>query len=494
MNAYTLLSASYSFLFCVSLSASSPVSSRPATQPTLADMEKYVSEEAAFVLYKPKGWRVSESQQPSFRTLSVIDPQGRYEAAMFFGTSPTGEDTVGLCKLFIGSINRQFPDLKLGGAMVSNDRKRIVFDATYTLPGKGNRYFRCWVTGSGKDFTYTSIETPENEFVANRQLLLTILANVRIIKGAFAQRGPEPIEVQFSRHTLSDGSARFMLPQDWRCQEFGKGSFLAGDPSGAYAFLVASVDVLSPELGVTVPGVPVSSYLTPSQALPFLSRSQGAASGFRMEQVIPRQDMADQMAQVYTVGQVTVEEFIYTCDTRAGRSKGYTMGFSFGSRLNTGWNFRHLTVMAPVDKFDAFVGNFVTMLQSYQIDDAWASNYVAQGMARLRELQQQTARIVARNAQEIRQMMQAAYDERRISMDYIDYQRTNYIRGEQDWISGMEGGTVYHTDSWGSRNTVTGDYWEGKPYDYVNFEGRNPQYNESMTPINSRELWERHVR
>ena len=37
-------------------------------------------------------------------------------------------------------------------------------------------------------------------------------------------------------------------------------------------------------------------------------------------------------------------------------------------------------------------------------------------------MQQQTSAMVTRNAQEIRQMMQAAYDERQKSQDYIDYQ------------------------------------------------------------------------
>ncbi len=242
------------------------------------------------------------------------------------------------------------------------------------------------------------------------------------------------------------------------------------------------------------PGVPVSEYLTPSQALPFLAGAQGFASDFEIEQVFPRHDIAAQMAQIYTAGPVTVEEFIYTCRTQAGRCRGYTFGFSFGSRLGTNWNFRHLTVMAPSNQFDAFVGNFVAMLGSYKIDDVWARNYIAQGMARLRQLQRQTAQIVARNAQDIRSMMQAAYDERQRSMDYIDYQRTKYIRGEQDWISAMEGGTIYHTDSWGTKNTVTGEYWEGTPYDYVHFEGRNPRYNEDMTTIDNRALWERHIR
>lgn len=97
---------------------------------------------------------------------------------------------------------------------------------------------------------------------------------------------------------------------------------------------------------------------------------------------------------------------------------------------------------------------------------------------------------IAKNASDIRNMMQAAYDERQRSQDYIDHLRTGYIRGETDWISNIEGGTVYHTDSWGTRNTATGEYFEGQPYNYVNFEGQNPKYNEQMTEINNRQLYD----
>ena len=102
--------------------------------------------------------------------------------------------------------------------------------------------------------------------------------------------------------------------------------------------------------------------------------------------------------------------------------------------------------------------------------------------------------MVAQNARDIPRMMQAAYDERQRSQDYIDYQRTNYIRGQQDWVSAMEGGTVYHTNSWGTKNTTTGETWEGAPFHYVNFQGRNPKYNEDMAPVNTRALWERRIR
>jgi hypothetical protein len=113
-------------------------------------------------------------------------------------------------------------------------------------------------------------------------------------------------------------------------------------------------------------------------------------------------------------------------------------------------------------------------------------------MARLRQLQQQTADKVARNAREIHEMMQSAYDERQKRMDYIDYQRKRYIRGESDWISQMEGGTVYRSDRWGTKNTSSGDYSEGQPYNYFNFTGKNPRYNEQMEEINSRALYEKY--
>ena len=461
--------------------------------PTALPMEKYVSKEAIFVLYKPRGWAVTEGAQRGFRTVSVSDPSGRYEAAMFYGTNPAGSDVLALARLFGGGIGRQFPDLALRGAMVSPDRTRVVFDATFTVPRQGKREFRCWVTGAGGEFMYSSIEAPAGHLARMRPVLLTILANVRIFKGAFGTQAVAPVQVPLIWHRLSDGSARFAVPRGWSCQEFGKGCFLAGDGNG-YVFMVASVDVLTPRLGVTVPGVAVSDYLRPSRALQFLAGAQGFATNMQFQKVYARPDIARAMGQVYTAGPVTAEEFLYTCDTRAGRCKGYTFGFSFGSRIGTNWNFRHLTVLAPADAFDGFLGTFVSILGSYEIDQVWAKKYVAEGMERLRRLQQQTAAMVAQNARDIPRMMQAAYDERQRSMAYIDYQRTNYIRGQQDWISTMEGGTVYHTDSWGTKNTTTGESWEGGPFNYVNFRGRNPKYNEDMTPINSRALWERHIR
>ncbi|MBE3041586.1 MAG: hypothetical protein IMZ61_07785 [Planctomycetes bacterium] len=233
--------------------------------------------------------------------------------------------------------------------------------------------------------------------------------------------------------------------------------------------------------------------MTPHETLQRLCAQLGIATNMKFLWVQRYGELEQAAAQTSASGSAAIEAFLYTCDGRIGPSKGFTFGMCFYSRVGT-WSLNHFTVAGPEAKFDAFAPNFANMLQSYRINQAWVNDYIRRGLDNLRRLQQQTSRIVARNAQEIRQMMQAAYEERQTSMEYIDYQRTNYIRGEQDWISSVEGGTVYHSDSWGLTNTATGEFYEGQPYDYVHFQGENPKYRETMTPIDSRELWEGNIR
>ncbi len=454
-------------------------------------MKKYVTGKATFVVYAPAGWTVAEAEQPGFRILSAADPTGELEAAMFCGTSPVGDDLLALARRFTGGIARQYPDFQVLNPMVSPDGVRLVFDGTYTHPQKGGREFRCWISERRGDFTYHSIEGPAGRLDESRALLLTILANARVMNGAFDAGGAAPVEVPLYPYRLADGSATIQIPQGWNVQATGGGTFVAADPSGAFSFIVGGAEVLTPQLGVNVPGAFISPYRPPHRALEFLATRQGAVSGVEFEEVIPRPDVARQIAQVYTVGTVEAEEFVYTFNGQAGRGKGYSFGICFGSRLGVNWRFWHISVAAPAELFDRYVPTMTAMVQSYRIDDQFAMNYIQQGMARLRQLQQQTAAMVARNAREISEMMTAAYDERQRSQDYIDYQRTSTIRGESDWISGMEGGAVYHSDSWGTKNQVTGESWEGAPFNYVHFEGRNPKYNEDMTPVNDRATWQR---
>jgi hypothetical protein len=466
-----------------------------AAAPDGTGMQKVVTDKASFVLYVPKGWKARESADGQGLQVTASDPSGGSSVFFSTGSAPQGESAAALAKREAAGLGRTARDLEIRSAFASRDGSSLVFDGSYSPPRRGKIEFRSWVSLQGGQYACARIEAPAGQLTAMKPTLLTVLSNIRVMKGAVAPAaGAAPAKVQMVPYRLRDGSASFEMPQGWQCQDHGKGTFVAGE-SGGYSFISGSVELLTPQMRVNQPGILVSPYLAPSQAWQFITGRYGLASGMRFEKVIPRADMARQMGQVYTAGPVTVEELIYTFTNKEGRPcKGYTYGISFGSRLGTNWSFRHLTVTAPADRFGAWAGNFASMLASYKISDRWAQDYVAQGARRLREMQQQTSAMVTRNAQDIRQMMQAAYDERQKSMDYIDYQRTSYIRGQQDWISSMEGGAVYRSDSWGTKNMATGEYREGKPYDYVNFEGKNPRYNEQMQPVDSRALWEKHIR
>jgi len=459
-------------------------------------MQKVVTEKASFVLYVPKGWKVKESAEGQSLLVTASDPSGRSSVLFSIGAAPQGESASALAKREAAKLGRAAGDLEIRSAFASRDGSTLVFDGTYSPPKKGKTEFRSWATLRGAEAACARIEAPAGQLAAMRPTLLTILSNIRVMKGAVApvSAAAAPVKVQLAPYRLRDGSASFLLPRGWQCQDSGRGLFVAGDPAG-YSFISGNVEMVTPQMRVNHPGILVSPYLAPSQAWQFITARYGLAANLRYEKVIPRSDVARQMGQVYTAGPVAVEELIYSFTSREGRAtRGYTFGISFGSRLGTNWSFRHLTVTAPAESFGPWAGPFAEMLGSYKINERWAADYAAQGARRLREMQQQTSAMVSRNAQEIRQMMQAAYDERQKSMDYIDYQRTSYIRGQQDWISSMEGGTVYRSDSWGTKNTTTGETWEGRPYDYVHFEGKNPKYNEQMQPVDSRALWERHIR
>jgi hypothetical protein len=465
--------------------------SAPSTSGTKG-MEKVVTKKATFVLYVPKGWKASEGSDGAARHVTATDPKGKSVVFFSTGTVSQGENPTALAKRANASLGRQAKDLEIRNAFSSRDGSSLVYDGTYSPAKRGKTEFRSWVSQKGSDFTLSRIEARAGQFEARKPILLTVLSNIRVTKGSFnTQAAAAAPKVQLVKYRQRDGSASFLLPQNWQCQDHGKGLFIAGDPAG-YSFISGSVQLLTPQLRVNAPGVLVSPFLNSHQAWQFITARYGLASNMRFENVYPRKDLMNQAVQAGIPA--SIEEYLYTFTDKEGRTcKGFTFGMSIGTPSGLNWSFRHLTVTAPASQFNAWAGTLGTMMGSYKINERWAQAYAAQGQQRLREMQKQTSAMVARNAQEIRQTMQAAYDERQKSMDYIDYQRTNYIRGQQDWISSMEGGTVYRTDNWGTKNTTTGEYGEGKAYDYYHYQGKNPKYNEQMQAVDSRALWERHI-
>ncbi len=368
-------------------------------------LRKFVTQGADFVLYLPQGWTAVEKADGNRLALTVGDPDGLFIAEVDYGTG--GGDRGGQTSRLIDRLVKKCPGLKLANAMRSADLGRVVFDGFYNDPQKGAREFRCWVTSGGGDSMVSRIEGPAGRLAENRETLLSVLSNVRLIKGAFAAGvglKPQPL----SPYQLRDGSASFSIPRGWRVQDLGKAQFIAVDPTGRFSFMVAKAEMVSPQMGLSAPGLLVLPYMTPHEAFQKLCAKLGIAENMNFLQVERHKDMERSAGQIFTAGTTGIESFLYTCVGRIGPSKGFTFGMCFYSRVGT-WSLNHFSVAGPEAEFDAFSAGFADMLQSYRINQSWVGDYIRQGLSNLRRLQQETSRVVARDAREIRDMMQAAY-------------------------------------------------------------------------------------
>lgn len=464
----------------------------PAPTARVAAMEKYVSPQANFVLYRPAGWRVEENTAPSSWVVGVTSPDGELDTSVLSGRDAFGGPVAALAALIkvMGTAGR---DLRVENAERDARGERALASYAFRHPTRGAREGRLWVRAADGAFFAVRCEAPAGRLAENRALLLGIALNLHVMKRGFepvtAAEAAPPRPLPLTRRVLPDGSASFGLPAGWTFQPLGPAQFFARDPASGASFMVATVEVMSPRMGVRLPNVPVSDFLEPAEAWPFLTRT--LISNVRYVEANALPDVDASLAQVYTIGPVRTAALVYTFDGKDGAGKGFTLGASLGTRLQTNWKFWHMTLTTPAGEFDRLLPTLAAMAGSFTIDDRFARSYVAAGLARLRQLEAQTRAVVAQNARDIHDMMQQAYDERQRSQDYIDYQRTGFIRGETDWISNVEGGTVYHSDAWGTQNTYTGESWEGAPFDSAHFDGTSPKHDESLVAVDSRELYER---
>jgi hypothetical protein len=216
--------------------------------------------------------------------------------------------------------------------------------------------------------------------------------------------------------------------------------------------------------------------------------------GSRDIRVLQRQRDAARSAAVSAAAnrRSEVETALLTFTNDQGtRCKGYFEAMG-GAPMNSGqWGILYFGVWAPEGRFERELPTLVRIAESHRIDERFAANYIAQGVQNLRRQMARTSQMMAETATAVRESLTAAFEERARSQDYIDYRRTMVIRGEQEWVSQLEGGVLYRSDHWGlSRDGER--YIEGQPYNYYNFQGQNPRYNEQMTPVDvSREVYER---
>lgn len=225
---------------------------------------------------------------------------------------------------------------------------------------------------------------------------LAALLLVLMIADAAICMPQAPRQPRLIRHRLRDGSASFLIPRGWRVRDHGETRYWATDPTGTMSFVASRVDMITPRIRARVPGVIKSDYLAPHRAQQLVLARTNLLHGIRFEHVTRRHATENALRQVYTLGSVRAEHYLYSGRGRHGRVRAFTMGVCFYSRMGTNWSLWHFTVAAPANRFRSMAPTFAVMLRSFRVNRGWVKEYLRAGAERLEWLMERNLRVIGR--------------------------------------------------------------------------------------------------
>lgn len=104
------------------------------------------------------------------------------------------------------------------------------------------------------------------------------------------------------------------------------------------------------------------------------------------------------------------------------------------------WAIIPMGFWAPTSQFEQCLPSLLKVAESYQINEAWVKEYVWQGQERVREMLKKTSSMMSRYAKEMRQASYISHQKRMRSGDFISYKFSTSMRGEQEWVTSLNGG------------------------------------------------------
>jgi hypothetical protein len=276
-------------------------------------------------------------------------------------------------------------------------------------------------------------------------------------------------------------------PGDWGFVA-AQGKVITSTDNGSqgFAFLVFSGNPIL--RGATVAqGVIAQPYMTPNQAIKVI------LAGFGHRNIAVKNNQPDPKASqefFQHVGrQSDAQDIMVTWTSAKGAScLGFFKVINAAPSPTGLWFCLLAGTWGPQQDFYRYVPLLEQVASSFSINDQYARRYIQDGLKRARELHDKTVAMMRDNAKG-REQQQADWEARQKHKDFVDSKWDDYRRGNSYWVSDLENGKVYQTDSYGIRDKGTNDYYEGKGYNSTNFEGRNPIHpSETMREVSSHEV------
>lgn len=465
--------------------------------PAFSNYEYQVTDDGAFGLYKPKGWKVVTQRVPNGRMVYLTDAKDLSSVSMIFLENiDPNHDSVTFAGATLKNVAKQLPGLKILEARSSSDRMRTVVKFQRSGPEniliEGRNCFNV-KRPTAVVFGY---EAPANRFREMTPTLLTVIANIAILddqayrKLASQAKESRPMMLPMKQVSAPDGTCRLMSPEGWNLAA-GKGSALLASPDGDTGFIFTIIDFVGQSQipyfsSSNISGNLRYNYMPPIEALIVAMKHFGSINQQVLERY-PNPSMAMQ-AKSSLNRKADAETALVSYTSKNGvPCIGYYDVLGLHPTHAGQWGIITTGIWAPKFQFARSLPSLIPIAESYQINQQWASEYVRQGMANLKALMQKTSSMMSRYAEEMRQSNLAGHQNRMKSSDFTSYKFSTYMRGEQEWVTGLEGGKIYTSDRWGlSSGGQT--LIEGPPFNYYNYQG-DTQHGHIPVDI-SREVFE----
>jgi hypothetical protein len=458
-------------------------------------LKLYVADSKQYAVYKPADWRVQEDTQPdSFRIL-LVSPNENSAVDFFWARNENGKsNTLWLLGAYRRYLSQTHTEVDFSEIYISTDSSRAVATVRYrgkTGIVKGRYFFESRPQGlSAQGYC-----APEERLAAERPLLLNIMASLAFSKARLAENrgeGTSVFQPQFVRLPLvprqaQDNSLSLQVPADWKFLG-GGGKVVATAPDGGMGFMFTSFSG-NPILrnASIAQGVIASPYRPPAQALMTIFNAFGNRN-FRVLSSQP-DPATDRQFQLMVGRRSETQDLVvsWTSGTGAACLGAFKMINALPGVTGL-WFCIVAGIWGPEKDFYRYYPMLEEVGSSFSINDQYARQYIQAGLENLRRLQQQTMAAM-QDLNRAREQNQADWESRQQRKEFMESKWDDYRRGNSYWVSELEGGKVYHTDNWGTRDTLTGDYYEGNGYKWTDFEGQNPRYpSENMREVSSYEL------
>lgn len=464
-----------------------------ATAQTAGRIQPYVAESKLYGLYKPADWRVREDSRPDSFRIVVNSPDGASTVDFFWApNAETRFDAVRFLAAYREMLSQTHPDVALSDVFVSRDGAKGVATVRFREGQNviGGRYY---FEANPNRLSAQGYTAPQAGLTASRPLLLNVMASFAFTKAqprtaAGGGRALQPVvQIPLVPRRAQDGSLSMQVPEDWTFLGAG-GKVVAFAQGGGMGFIFTSFTGNPMLRGATIAqGVIATQYQPPPRALATILEGLGHRN-VRIRSAQP--DRATNQQFAATMRRQCDAQDIAVAWTSNGGAEclgSFKMINSLPSVMGQ-WFSIMAGTWGPGQDLYRYLPTLERVAASFSINDQYARQYIQAGLENLRRLQQQT-QAAMQDLNRAREQNQADWEARQARKDFMDSKWDDYRRGNSYWVSDLEGGKVYHTDNWGTRDTVTGDYWEGKGYNWVNFEGQNPNYpSENMREVSSYEL------